>query len=68
MQVLTVDYTSDHAPELFCQSLKDTGFGVLTNHPIPKDLIDLTYQQWKNFSASETSLIIFWRPSAFRLW
>jgi isopenicillin N synthase-like dioxygenase len=47
--VLTVDYTAPDAPELYCKSLKETGFGVLTNHPIPASLIDQTYMQWLEF-------------------
>jgi isopenicillin N synthase-like dioxygenase len=32
MHVLTVDYTASHAPEQFCKSLKETGFGVLSHY------------------------------------
>lgn len=53
MKVLTIDYTSKHASELFCQSLKDTGFGVLTKHPISPHLIEESYQQWERFFYSE---------------
>src|SRR3990167_6780308 len=53
MNVLTVDYTDQHAPDLFSQSLQETGFAVLTNHPIPISLIDQTYDQWKDFFLSD---------------
>ncbi len=52
MNVLTVDYTASNAPEMFCQSLKETGFAVLSHHPISTTLIDQTYLQWQNFFAS----------------
>lgn len=53
MKVLQVDFRAKNAPELFCQSLKHTGFGVLTNHPISTNLIDSAYTQWRDFFASE---------------
>jgi isopenicillin N synthase-like dioxygenase len=53
MQVLQVDYRAKNAPKFFCQSLKNTGFGVLTHHTISNQLIELAYQQWKDFFASE---------------
>ena len=53
MHVLTVDYTSAQAPELFCRSLKETGFGVLSHHPISSELINQAYQQWCDFFTSE---------------
>lgn len=49
MHVLTVDYKSPQAPELFCNSLKETGFAVLTNHPISTKLINETYDCWRDF-------------------
>lgn len=54
MHVLTVDYQMLNAPELFCHSLKNTGFAVLTNHSISTQLIEQVYQQWKLFFNSET--------------
>jgi len=53
MHVLNVDYQTSNAPELFSNSLKNTGFAVLSNHPISTVLIDRVYQQWKNFFNSE---------------
>lgn len=54
MNVLTVDYNSKNAPELFCKSLKETGFAVLSYHPIPTKLIDQAYEQWRVFFNSNT--------------
>lgn len=53
MHVLTVDYTASNAPQLFCQSLKETGFAVLTSHPVSPGLIKLVYAQWEMFFKSE---------------
>ncbi len=54
MHVLNVDYHLSNAPELFCHSLKNTGFAVLSNHPISIQLIEQVYQQWKDFFNSDT--------------
>ena len=53
MHVINIDYKSSDAPILFCQSLKDTGFAVLNNHPISSALIEQTYHQWRDFFLSE---------------
>lgn len=54
MQVLTVNYDSPQAPYLFCHSLRETGFAVLSHHPIATQLIDQAYQQWQAFFYSDT--------------
>lgn len=53
MDVLTVDFQSPNAAILFSQSLKETGFAVLTNHPISPNLIEQAYQSWVNFFNSD---------------
>lgn len=53
MHVLTVDYETNNAPELFTQSLINTGFAVIKNHPIDFSLVEAAYQEWQNFFASE---------------
>lgn len=53
MEVLKVNYTAPNAPELFTHSLKETGFGVLTHHPIDQQLIDDVYDEWVEFFASD---------------
>lgn len=53
MKVLTVDYSSSEAPALFCESLKTTGFAVLSHHPIAFGLIEETYAKWRDFFTSE---------------
>lgn len=48
-RIEAVDYQAPDAQARFVQSLKDTGFGVLKNHPIPKDLVSSIYANWKQF-------------------
>ena len=49
MQIPVVDYTADDAPQRFVQSLRETGFGVLVNHPIKQELVESIYQNWQQF-------------------
>ena len=53
MNVLTVDYRASSAPVDFAKSLRETGFAVVTNHPVRFDLIMETYRDWERFFASE---------------
>jgi isopenicillin N synthase-like dioxygenase len=53
VDVLRVDYTAPQAAEDFSRSLRETGFGVLYNHPINQSLIDEVYREWKDFFSSE---------------
>ena len=52
MQVAKVHYIDKDAPADFTKSLKETGFGVITGHPIPIDLVARVYQEWKTFFTS----------------
>lgn len=49
MSVLTVNLQDSNAKELFPLSLRDTGFAVVTNHPISADLINAVYDEWAKF-------------------
>ncbi|MAZ40377.1 MAG: 2OG-Fe(II) oxygenase [Legionellales bacterium] len=53
MYVKKVDFTSSDAAKIFCESLKDTGFAVVTNHPINMALVDQVFAAWKDFFASD---------------
>lgn len=53
MKVLVVDYQAPNAPELFTQSLRETGFAVLKNHPISEERVTGLYQEWHDFFYSE---------------
>ncbi|MCV2884748.1 isopenicillin N synthase family oxygenase [Aestuariibacter sp. AA17] len=49
MKLEAVDYTADNAAELFVESLRKTGFGVLKNHPIQHSVVNSIYQNWQTF-------------------
>lgn len=49
MHVQKVDYHSPGAAERFTQSLRETGFGVLYNHPLPSSLLISIYPRWQAF-------------------
>jgi len=53
MRVRVVDYHSPNAAAEFSQGLKETGFAVLSNHPIPTVLIDEAYKLWYAFFKSD---------------
>ncbi|SEK95238.1 Isopenicillin N synthase [Colwellia chukchiensis] len=49
MQVQVVDYRAEDAAKKFVESLRHTGFGVLTNHPIQQALVEKIYRDWYEF-------------------
>ncbi|MDN0077142.1 2OG-Fe(II) oxygenase family protein [Crenobacter sp. SG2303] len=49
MQVSVVDYRAADAAEQFTRSLRDTGFAVLVNHPIPQTQVEAIYADWLAF-------------------
>ncbi|HCG8743088.1 TPA: isopenicillin N synthase family oxygenase [Vibrio parahaemolyticus] len=53
MKLETVDYLADDAAQQFVASLRETGFGVLKNHPIPQELVESIYKNWQEFFCSE---------------
>jgi isopenicillin N synthase-like dioxygenase len=60
MQLPTVDYTAENAAEQFVESLRNTGFGVLKNHPISQDLVESIYKNWQDFfNSSEKHDFLF---------
>ena len=46
MDVAVIDYEAPDAPERFTESLRGTGFAVLTNHPLPWSLVEQIYREW----------------------
>ncbi len=56
MNILKADYQSPNGPKDFTKSLRDTGFAIVTNHPISKALIDRVYQDWQAYFASEAKM------------
>lgn len=53
MKLETVDYHAPDAAQHFVKSLRETGFGVLKNHPIPKELVESIYENWYQFFTSK---------------
>lgn len=49
MHLPIVDFHSLTAPQDFCQSLHETGFGVLKNHPLDQALVQGIYDEWLAF-------------------
>lgn len=49
MSLPVVDYTAKDAPQQFVKSLRETGFGVLTNHPIQQTIVQSIYRNWQDF-------------------
>ena len=52
MPVPVIDYTAKDAPKKFVESLHNTGFGVLINHPIKQSLVESIYKNWQTFFSS----------------
>lgn len=53
MDILRVNYQAGDAKRQFTDSLKETGFAVLYNHPIDQYLIESVYEEWRQFFASD---------------
>lgn len=49
MKILKADFKATDAAKTFSESLRTTGFGVVTNHPISVELIQKVYDEWKDF-------------------
>jgi len=44
-----IDFNAADASEKFVASLRETGFGVLKNHPINQQLVESIYSHWQQF-------------------
>lgn len=53
MKLPIIDYRSPTAGQAFSQSLHETGFGVLSHHPLKQDLVSGIYAEWLTFFQSE---------------
>ena len=52
-RIKTIDFLSDNAGIQFVESLRQTGFAVLANHPLDYKLITSVYDEWGNFFNSD---------------
>lgn len=64
MQVLKINLTASNASEKFVKSLKETGFAVLTHHPIDLELVGRVYKAFEDFFASEDKFTHLFDPMA----
>ena len=62
MKLETIDYQAADSAAKFVQSLRDTGFGVLANHPIDKALVEKIYIEWQAFFNSEDKQDFLFKP------
>jgi len=53
MNVEVVDFTAPDAPAAFTRSLRETGFAVIVNHPLPHQLVQQIYDEWLAFFDSD---------------
>lgn len=53
MKLETIDYRAADSAKRFVESLRETGFGVLSNHPIDKELVERIYTEWQALFNSE---------------
>lgn len=53
MNVEVVDFQAPDAPEAFTRSLRETGFAVIINHPLPQSLVQEIYDEWMDFFNSD---------------
>ena len=54
MQVAKISYNDENAPIAFTKSLKETGFGVIIDHPIKPELVNNVYKEWEQFFNSDS--------------
>lgn len=53
MKLEAVDFTAPDAQQKFVESLRQTGFGVLKNHPISQESVASIYANWQAFFNTE---------------
>lgn len=53
MKLEAVDFTAPDAQQKFVESLRQTGFGVLKNHPIKQSIVASIYANWQKFYDTE---------------
>jgi isopenicillin N synthase-like dioxygenase len=66
MYVKTVDYRSSQAAQEFAESLRDTGFAVLSHHPLPPALVEEVYKDWKDYFEHDAKFDDLFNPNERR--
>ena len=62
MNVAKIRFNDKYAPAAFTKSLKETGFGVITDHPIDLSLMEYVYNEWKQFFNSDSKFEYLFDP------
>ncbi|MEC4724863.1 isopenicillin N synthase family oxygenase [Shewanella sp. D64] len=62
MKLETIDYQAQDNAEKFVKSLRETGFGVLSNHPIDKALVQAIYVEWQAFFNTQEKRDYLFKP------
>lgn len=65
MKLPAIDFEAADAPSRFCQSLHETGFAVLRQHPLTRDLVQTIYQEWRDFFHTEAKHHYAYDPVRF---
>jgi len=60
-----VDCRADDAEERFVESLRETGFGVLTNHPVSEVRLRAIYAHWSGFFTGEAKNDFIFDPEKY---
>ncbi len=63
MKVKKVSWKSPTAAREFCASLRESGFAVITDHPITSELMNGTYAEWAKYFASEEKFADVFDPA-----
>jgi isopenicillin N synthase-like dioxygenase len=63
MKVKTISCKSPTAANEFADSLRETGFAVLTDHPLPAALIRDTFTEWEQFFHSDKKFNYMFDPA-----
>jgi isopenicillin N synthase-like dioxygenase len=66
MYVKTVDFTSKTAPQEFVETLRETGFAVVSNHPISQELVENVYRDWAGFFKCDSKFDYLFDPTVVR--
>lgn len=56
--LVAVDYTTPNAKQDFVRSLRETGFGVLKNHPLNQSQVQAIYEQWRIFLVKSVKMTL----------
>ncbi|OOF09979.1 MULTISPECIES: isopenicillin N synthase family dioxygenase [Salinivibrio] len=62
MTLQAIDFQAPNAEQAFVESLRETGFGVLKNHPLQQQLVADIYNQWEGFFNTEEKHTFTFKP------